>query len=125
MQMSSPTLWDRPHSPHIVSEKYRYHPPSKALWNCPQYPSQCLSSSSWDRPHSPPRIISNFVIGPFELPPNLTGPRYLNCPQHHLNELLEDDPLATKRKRALCMTEHHHNLPCQYANICMSIFVID
>ncbi|KAJ8944768.1 hypothetical protein NQ318_000667, partial [Aromia moschata] len=35
-------------------------------------------------------VISNFVIGPFEFPPNLTGPRYLNCPQYHFNELLED-----------------------------------
>ncbi|KAJ8945834.1 hypothetical protein NQ318_008719, partial [Aromia moschata] len=40
--------------------------------------------------------ISNFVIGPFELPPNLTGPRYLNCPQYHLNELLKDVPLALR-----------------------------
>ncbi|KAJ8952176.1 hypothetical protein NQ318_022626 [Aromia moschata] len=35
-------------------------------------------------------VISNFVIGPFELPSNLTGPRYLNFLQHHLNRLLED-----------------------------------
>ncbi|KAJ8943501.1 hypothetical protein NQ318_016281 [Aromia moschata] len=39
-------------------------------------------------------VISNFVNGPFESPPNLTGPRYLNCRQHHLNEFLEDVPLA-------------------------------
>ncbi|KAJ8952565.1 hypothetical protein NQ318_006932 [Aromia moschata] len=53
-------------------------------------------------------VISNFVIGPFELPPNLTGPRTARL----------------KRKRGLCTTERHHILPCQYANICMSIFVI-
>ncbi|KAJ8953027.1 hypothetical protein NQ318_015389 [Aromia moschata] len=41
-------------------------------------------------------VISNFVIRPFELPPNLTGSRYLNFLQHHLNELLEDVPLAFK-----------------------------
>ncbi|KAJ8936824.1 hypothetical protein NQ318_015291, partial [Aromia moschata] len=33
-------------------------------------------------------VISNVFIGPFELPPSLTGPRYLNFPQHNLNELL-------------------------------------
>ncbi|KAJ8962739.1 hypothetical protein NQ318_001137 [Aromia moschata] len=41
-------------------------------------------------------VISNFVTGPFELPPNLTGPRYLNFPQHNLNELLKDVPLALR-----------------------------
>ncbi|KAJ8961584.1 hypothetical protein NQ318_014836 [Aromia moschata] len=41
-------------------------------------------------------VISNFVIGPSELPPNLTGPRYFNCPQHHLNELLDYVPLILR-----------------------------
>ncbi|KAJ8948842.1 hypothetical protein NQ318_013494, partial [Aromia moschata] len=41
-------------------------------------------------------VISNFVIKTFQLPPKLTGPRYLNCLQHHLNELLEDVQLTLR-----------------------------
>ncbi|KAJ8939219.1 hypothetical protein NQ318_014920, partial [Aromia moschata] len=40
--------------------------------------------------------ISNFVIEPYELPFNLTGPLYLNFPQHNLNELLKEKTLRKK-----------------------------
>ncbi|KAJ8959294.1 hypothetical protein NQ318_021979 [Aromia moschata] len=41
-------------------------------------------------------VICNFTIGPFEEPPNLTGPQYLNFLRHHSNELLEDVPLVLR-----------------------------
>ncbi|KAJ8942129.1 hypothetical protein NQ318_000724 [Aromia moschata] len=74
--------------------------------------TQCLQNVNndlWDseNPHPVSQerhfqrgVIYNFVIGPFELPPNLTGPRHLNCSQHHLNELLEVVPLALRENVA-------------------------
>ncbi|KAJ8939258.1 hypothetical protein NQ318_015216 [Aromia moschata] len=64
-------------------------------------------------------VISNFFTGPFELPPSLIGPRhtlvpshpnlrYLNFPQHNLNELLEDVLLALRENMWFCLTECHH-----------------
>ncbi|XP_066257045.1 uncharacterized protein [Euwallacea similis] len=42
-------------------------------------------------------VIGDFFIGPFELPANLNGLRYLNFLQGQLNELLEDVPLYLRQ----------------------------
>jgi hypothetical protein len=42
-------------------------------------------------------IIGNLLIGPFKLPPQLSGASYLHILTEELPQLLEDVPLATRQ----------------------------
>lgn len=68
-------LWDS-ENPHAIRERHFQHEFKINIW--------C-------------GVISDFFIGPFELPPNLNGPLYLNFLEQNLNELLEDVPLDLRQ----------------------------
>lgn len=56
-------------------------------------------------------ILGANIIGPYILPPRLTGPAYLNFLQNQLGDLLEDVPLHTRAR----MWYQHDGAPAHYA----------
>ena len=90
-------LWDS-ENPHALKERHFQHEFKVNIW--------C-------------GVISGFFIGPFELPPNLNGPLYLNFLEQQLNPLLEDVPLAIRRNMWFMQdgAPPHFSLPVrQYLN---------
>lgn len=68
-------VWDI-ENPHVVSERHFQQEFKINVW--------C-------------GIIGNHLLGPFELPPNLNGPLYLDFLQRHLVDFLDDIPLIFRQ----------------------------
>ena len=56
--------------------------------------------------------LDGCIIGPYLLPPNITGDAYLNFPQHVLHELLEDVTLHVRQ----IMWFQHDGAPTHFTN---------